>query len=110
MSTAYYPWNVQALVEWLELELSYHGSDRDLSTALQIHPHTLSHWLKAAWPVITLQDIRGIAQYRGWSLHQTLRWLELQPAHVDTLIGEDPLGDRVSWDDAKAFWFGKSVA
>lgn len=110
MSTAYYPWNVQILVKWLKLELLYHGSLRDLSIALQVAPYTLSRWFTGSWPAITLQDIRGIAQYRGWSMHQTLHWLELNPAHVDALIVDDPLGDRVSWDDAKALWFGKSVA
>ncbi|MFQ4134875.1 hypothetical protein PGN35_001005 [Nodosilinea sp. PGN35] len=110
MSTAYYSWNVQALVEWLKLELNHHKSSRDLSTALQVHPTILSHWLQASLPTITLQDIRCIAQYRGWSVRQTLRWLELQPAHVDALIVADPLAYRVSWSDAKAIWFGPPAA
>ncbi|MBD2111254.1 MULTISPECIES: hypothetical protein [Cyanophyceae] len=110
MSTAYYPWNVQVLVEWLRLELRHHGSSRDLSTALQVPSHTLSHWLQSSLPTVTLQDIRCIAQYRGWSVRQTLRWLELQPAHVDALIVEDPLSYRVSWSDAMALWFGPPAA
>lgn len=106
MGTTYYPWNVGVLVAWLKLELAYCGSSRDIAAALQVPPQSLNSWLRQALPTITLQEIYGISQYRGWSVYQTLRWLELKPAHIEELIAQDPLGDRMDWNDAKALWFG----
>jgi hypothetical protein len=34
-------------------------------------------------------------------------WLELKPAHMEELIAQDSLGDRLNWGEAKAIWFGK---
>lgn len=110
MGTADYPWNTQILIEWLKLELINCGSCRALSTALHVSPDRLTHWFNGSRPRLTLQDIRCIAQYRCWNVRQTLRWLELQPAHVDALIVADPLSYRVSWSDAKALWFGPPAA
>jgi hypothetical protein len=102
MTTSYYPWNVQVLIRWLKQELTAQGNLRDLATALQVPIPVLMDWFKGAMPIITLQHIRGIAQYRGWSVQQTLGWLELKPAHVEELIAQDALCDRTSWNDAKA--------
>jgi hypothetical protein len=106
MSTSYYPWNVQALVSWLKLELSYHDNMQSLAVALQLPISVINAWFRGELPTITLQQVRHIAQYRRWSVGQTLQWLELKPAHVDELIAQDATGDRVRWDDTKALWLG----
>ncbi|MBE9159077.1 hypothetical protein IQ265_19885 [Nodosilinea sp. LEGE 06152] len=110
MSTTYYPWNVQALVDWLKLELAERGSLQHLAAALQVPPQVLNGWFKGVTPTITLQQIRHIAQYRGWSVQQTLRWLKLRSTHIEELIAQDMLSDRVSWSEAKALWFGPPAA
>lgn len=56
--------------------------------------------------MVNLGEILAISQYRGWSLYQTLRWLELKPAHIEELIAQNPLSDQLDWSDAKALWFG----
>lgn len=108
MTTSYYPWNVQVLINWLKLELSAQGNLRGLATTLQVPIPVLMSWFKGAMPPINLQHIRGIAQHRGWSLQQTLIWLEIKPAHLEELIAQDGLGDRTSWADAKTQRFGTS--
>ncbi|MFQ4138674.1 hypothetical protein PGN35_020405 [Nodosilinea sp. PGN35] len=84
----YYPWNTQALVEWLNQELRHHEK-QDLEAKLNIPRPTIKAWLTGAAPTITLADIRAIAQYRGWNLDQIISWLGLQPAHVQELINQD---------------------
>jgi hypothetical protein len=42
--------------------------------------------LSSPVPTITLSDLRAIAEYRRWSLQQTMGWLELKPAHMEELI------------------------
>ncbi len=109
MRTTYYPWNVQVLTDWLKLEITYQGNLKDLAAALKVPPHVLNNWLKDQMPTISLPQVRNIAQYRSWSVRQTLDWLELKPAHVEELIAQDPIGDRIAPSDAKALWFGTSA-
>ncbi|TVQ08189.1 MAG: hypothetical protein EA368_12310 [Leptolyngbya sp. DLM2.Bin27] len=109
MSTAYYPWNVENLAGWLKLELTYHGSMQALAAALQLPTHVVRAWFQSALPTITLHQVRHIAQYRRWSVQQTLQWLELKPAHVDELMAQ-AASDRISWDDANAIEFGNPIA
>ncbi len=84
----YYPWNTQALVEWLNQELIHH-TKQDLENKLNVSRHTIKAWLTESSPIITLANIRAIAQYRGWNLDQIISWLDLQPAHVQELINQD---------------------
>ncbi|MGB3136839.1 MAG: hypothetical protein WBG38_07860 [Nodosilinea sp.] len=102
MRTTYYPWNVDILVSWLKLELTCSGSFRDIADALQIPPHILSGWLRGSMPAIGLSEVLAISQYRSWSLHQTLRWLELKPAHIEEIMAQSPLGDQLDWSNTKA--------
>jgi hypothetical protein len=92
MSTTYYPWNVQTLVSWLKLELSYHSDMRSLAAALQLPVPVIRDWFRGGVPTITLQQVRHIAHYRRWSVCQTLQWLELKPAHIDELVAQDSAG------------------
>jgi hypothetical protein len=107
MITNYYPWNVQTLATWLRLELRTYRSPRALAVTLQVPSSSLRAWLSSPLPTITLSDLRSIAEYRRWSLQQTMGWLELKPAHMEELIAQDSLGDRLNWGEAKAIWFGK---
>ncbi|WOD41677.1 hypothetical protein [Nodosilinea sp. E11] len=52
-------------------------------------------------PSITLADIRAIAQYRGWSLQQTIDWLEIKPAHQEALLAEDPHSNQIAGSQFK---------
>jgi hypothetical protein len=85
---SYYPWNTGALVEWLKQELVYRDQ-RNLEASLNIPRHRFQAWLREPMPTITLAHLRAIAQYRGWSLSQTIDWLELQPVHVNDLMNAD---------------------
>jgi hypothetical protein len=109
MITNYYPWNVQVLASWLRLELTVHRSPRALAMAMQVSSSSIRAWLSSPVPTITLAEICAIAQYHSWSLQQTIDWLGLQSAHVESLISQDPQADRISWSDAKGLWFGKPV-
>ncbi|MBD2113449.1 hypothetical protein H6F59_16615 [Nodosilinea sp. FACHB-141] len=91
----YYPWNTQALVDWLNQELRYRTRP-DLEAALKVERHVIKSWLTKSSPAITLTHLRAIAEYRGWTLDQTVSWLGLQPAHVQELINQDSSGVRES--------------
>lgn len=84
----HYPWNTQALVDWLRDEFNS-CAKQDVESKLQIPRQVLRSWLTEPSPPITLAQIRLIAQYRGWNLDQIIAWLGLQPAHVQELIDQD---------------------
>ena len=83
-----YPWNIQALVNWLKREFG-DGSKRTLETHLKVPGYVIQSWFTSPMPLITLSHIRLIAQYRGWSLKETLDWLEIRPAHLQELIEQE---------------------
>jgi hypothetical protein len=91
----YYPWNTQALVDWLNQELRYRTRP-DLEAVLKVERHVIKSWLTESSPAITLTHLRAIAEYRGWTLDQTVSWLGLQPAHVQELINQDISGIKAS--------------
>lgn len=91
----YYPWNTQALVDWLNQELRYR-TRQDLEAVLNVERQVIKSWLTKPSPAITLVHLRAIAQYKGWDLDQTISWLELQPAHVQELVNQDISGVRAS--------------
>ncbi|WP_017300895.1 hypothetical protein [Nodosilinea nodulosa] len=84
----YYPWNTEALLEWLKQELN-NPENQGAETTLQVPRHVIRAWLTEPSPTITLAHIRAIAQHRGWNLNQIIDWLQLQPAHVQDLINQD---------------------
>lgn len=88
MSVNYYPWNFSALINWLQSELSNHRYLPELAKNLKIQPHTLNRWLRELEPAITLDHIYSIAQYKGWSIERTTEWLEIKPAHWQSLVEE----------------------
>ncbi|PSR18378.1 hypothetical protein C8255_07805 [filamentous cyanobacterium CCP3] len=84
----HYPWNTTVLLEWLKQEPYYHER-QSLEALLKLPKNSIKSWLIDPAPTITLEQIRAIAQYRGWNLNQMIDWLELQPAHVRELIDHD---------------------
>lgn len=97
----HYPWNVQVLVDWLKLELTYQPDLRTLATKLSIPSPVLGQWLTSATPVITLVQLRAVAHYRGLSLEETIQWLDLKPAHVADLIAQHQRCYEASGDNAR---------
>lgn len=91
----YYPWNTQALVDWLNQELRYR-TKQDLEAVLGVERHVIKSWLTKPSPAITLTHLRAIAEYKGSSVDQTISWLGLQPAHVQELVDQDVSGVRAS--------------
>lgn len=83
---AYYPWNVQALMDWLRKELANGASISEFSARLNVPYLTIMGWMALSVPSITLEDLRRIAAYRGWSFNQVVQWLELCPAHLSELV------------------------
>ncbi|MBE9141042.1 hypothetical protein IQ254_28235 [Nodosilinea sp. LEGE 07088] len=102
MTTNHYPWNVNVLATWLQLELRSHESPQALAIAMQVPFPSLRDWLSSPASSITLAEIHSIAQYQSWNLQQTINWLGLKPAHVESLIAQDSRGERPNWNDAKA--------
>lgn len=88
MAIDFYPWNVRALVEWLQLEMSYHPNRQDLAEKLDLPYSVLRHWLTSANPTLELNHLHAISHYRRQSLTSTIAWLELKPAHVEALLAE----------------------
>lgn len=95
---SYYPWNTNALMEWLKQELDHHDKTY-LQAALRIQRHVIRSWLSNPIPTITMAQIWAIADYRGWSVNQVINWLELQPSHVQELADQtiSETGSRQSW-------------
>lgn len=86
----YYPWDIQVLVAWLELEVSRGKSPDELADSLHIPSNILNDWLRvqspSKWTPITLKQIQAIAQYRGWGFNQTVEWLGINASHLEELI------------------------
>jgi hypothetical protein len=81
----YYSWNVQALVNWLSDEFGS-TEQHSIQEILGIPADVIQTWYSNSNPIITLFHIRSIANYRGWSLRQTLNWLEIHGTHLQHLI------------------------
>lgn len=81
----YYPWNIDKLAAWMNLEF---GS-RDIiyvAQSLRVSPHRLHAWQVEPLPRISLDEVRCIAQYRGWSLEKTRQWLGISESHFEDLV------------------------
>ncbi|TVQ10248.1 MAG: hypothetical protein EA368_07780 [Leptolyngbya sp. DLM2.Bin27] len=85
---SYYPWNTNVLAKWIKQELD-HYEKQHLEAVLQIQKHVIRSWLSDPMPVITLDHIYSIAQYRGWKVNQVIDWLGLQPGHVQQLMRQN---------------------
>jgi hypothetical protein len=86
----YYPWNVQALVDWIKGEvapLSCSGAAASPGSSLGISNDTLLDWQVNPAPQITLGHIVELARYRRWSFDQTVQWLGITLAHLEELSG-----------------------
>ncbi|MDB9527948.1 hypothetical protein PN498_18285 [Oscillatoria sp. CS-180] len=86
MQKNYYPWNIEALLAWLDLEQSSFKSLQAFAQGLGIPYYTIKEWRTNAMPDITLSQIQQIARFRRWSLSQTFEWLELKQSHIDYLM------------------------
>lgn len=89
MPKSYYPWNLQELVVWLKEEQSRCQGFQALASTLGIPQQTLLAWLRGTNTDITLEQLCAIARYRGWSTQVTVQWLEIKPAHWQTLLEND---------------------
>lgn len=86
----YYPWNVQALVDWVKGEVAPLSRSRAASSpgsSLGISSDTLLDWQVNPAPEITLEHIVELARYRRWSFDQTVQWLGINLAHLEELSG-----------------------
>jgi len=81
----YSPWHIQKLVDWLRLELSVGKSSQELAENLCVSQDLLDDWLTLPLPNITLDNIRSIAHYRGWSVDRTAQWLGISSNHLAEL-------------------------
>ncbi|MBD0268828.1 MAG: hypothetical protein ICV77_11105 [Cyanobacteria bacterium Co-bin8] len=86
MGKNYYPWNIQALVEWLRAEMARDKAVKGAVTGLDISPDTIEDWMVSRSIDITLDQIQAIAHYRRWSIEQTTQWLGIKPAHFKELV------------------------
>ncbi|HEY9735302.1 MAG TPA: hypothetical protein V6D06_03435 [Trichocoleus sp.] len=86
MIVNHYPWKSQNLITWINQELTHSKTPEVLASDLKIPAHTLQEWAISPAPTISLEDVRAIAQYRGWGVDQTLDWLGITPAHWDEML------------------------
>jgi hypothetical protein len=86
MKIDYYPWNVQALVDWLSAEGALYTNPGEFAAALGISRVTLRRWKGSHLPDITLEEIYSLARYRRCSLEATIQWLGITPMHLDLLV------------------------
>lgn len=84
--TSYYPWNTQALSDWIRFELSTGKTPMQLANGLQIPQYVLREWRTLPAASITLEQIQLIACYRGWDFQRTIKWLGIRPAHLEELM------------------------
>ena len=85
MKIAHYPWNVQALADWLKAEISTGKSLQELANALCISQEILLKWLTLPAPLITLEQIQAIARYHSWDFDVTVKWLGIGLVHLEEL-------------------------
>ncbi|MBD2256199.1 hypothetical protein [Pseudanabaena sp. FACHB-2040] len=88
MKTDYYPWNTQALIDWLNVEGRKYQSPKDFAVALGVPRATLQLWTRNPLPTITLEQLYALSKYRRCSLDATLQWLEISSMHLDLLANE----------------------
>ncbi len=105
MGTSYYPWKTQVLVDWLRQELNYYDGIQALAASLKLPAYVVRNWLTSPMPDITMPQIMAIANRKRWSVQQTIQWLGLQPAHIETLMTEDLTGKPSRWGKPDFFRF-----
>lgn len=88
MRNNYYPWNVQALTQWLTLEQSNYSDTRAFAAALDIPISTLRVWKSNAYPTIDQEHLLALARYRQSSLEAVLAWLEINPVHLEPQLAQ----------------------
>lgn len=86
MTINHYPWNVQALTTWINQEVARGRTPESLAAALNVSPDVIQGWLFSPAPLISLEEVRAIAQYRGWGIDRTLEWLGITPAHWEEML------------------------
>ncbi|MDB9527077.1 hypothetical protein PN498_13835 [Oscillatoria sp. CS-180] len=85
----YYPWKIDSLKNFLELEMCCGRDLKEIANRLSISSSVLKGWLTPPYSItltITFEQIRAIAHYRGWSIDKTLEWLEIGPAHLKEIL------------------------
>lgn len=95
MTTNHYPWNLQVLVDWLNLEVSKGIAPKTLANNLQIPLPTIQAWQTQSIPTIELAHVVAIAQYRGKSVIQTAQWLGIKPAHFEALLHQTRFSNSI---------------
>lgn len=89
MQINYYPWNTQALSDWIKTEQAVHDGSLDaFANALGISSRIVQGWREYQLVDITLAHLKAITQYRNWSFKQTIEWLDLKAVHLETLLQE----------------------
>lgn len=86
MTQNYYPWNIQALSEWLQSESKQYANNRELANALGVSVDVLNLWLLNSVADINFSQLQSIARYRQWTIAQTAEWLRILPAHFEEMV------------------------
>lgn len=82
----HYPWNVQALIDWIKGEVAPRNRS-GAASSLGISNDTILDWQLNPTPQITLEHIVELARYRRWSFEQTVQWLGINLSHLEDLSG-----------------------
>lgn len=82
----HYPWNVQALIDWIKGEVAPRNCS-GAASSLGISNDTILDWQLNPTPQITLEHIVELARYRRWSFEQTVQWLGINLSHLEDLSG-----------------------
>lgn len=85
MQVNYYPWDIQALVAWLETEKSKFNNFETFARTLGISSSVLWEWKGLCKLDISLEQINTIAKYRNWSVSKTAQWLSISKLHLESL-------------------------
>lgn len=93
MKIDYYPWKVKTLVDWINTEKLNYKSPSEFAKAIGISLEVLLSWTISHEPIITLEQLYLLANYRKWTLAEVLSWLNIASTHLDYLISNavDPL-------------------
>lgn len=86
----YYPWNLQALADWIQQEIENGISRQHLESKLEISSEVMRQWLttpasESLTAIITLAQLQSIARYRQWTVDKTAQWLDIRSAHLEEM-------------------------
>lgn len=86
MRAGYYSWDLDGLIDWLDLERPKYDNPIAFAKALGVSLDKLKAWTVQRLPTIELEDLNALAKYRQASLQSTADWLGITPNHLYMLF------------------------